>query len=85
MNAIRRGISQIIPASVLSVANLADLENWICGSSKPDISLLRRHTEYPKDDPDYAKDSRLIKDFWQFLEDASDEDKRKFIIFCWGQ
>lgn len=85
MQAIRRGICQVIPESMLSVANYEDLETWICGSTRPNIDLLRRHTEYPKDDPAYAKDSTLIKNFWQFLEDISDQDKRKFIIFCWGQ
>ena len=59
---------------MLNVANVDDLETWICGNSKPDIDLLRRHTEFPKDDPDYARDSRLIKDFWKFLEEISEED-----------
>lgn len=49
---------------MLNVANIDDLEMWISGNSKPDFDLLRRHTEFPKDDPDYAHDSRLIKDFW---------------------
>lgn len=62
-----------------------DIETWICGSCKPNIALLRKHTEYPKDEPDYAKDSQLIKNFWQFLDDITEEDKKKFIIFCWGQ
>mmetsp|Transcript_30593 Transcript_30593/g.40693 ORF Transcript_30593/g.40693 Transcript_30593/m.40693 type:complete len:205 (-) Transcript_30593:275-889(-) len=85
MDALRRGISQIIPGSILNIANLDDLETWICGNSVPNIDLLRRHTEYPKDDPDYARESRLIKNFWQFLEEIGDEDRKKFIIFCWGQ
>lgn len=85
MQAIRSGLCQIIPESMLNIANLDDLETWICGDSKPNIDLLRRHTEYPKDEPDYAKDSPLIKNFWKFLNDISDEDRKKFVIFCWGQ
>ena len=85
IQAIRRGICEIIPESMLNIGNLDDVETWICGSSKPNIALLRRRTEYPKDEPDYWKDSKLIKNFWQFLEEISDEDKKKFIIFCWGQ
>lgn len=85
MSAIRRGICKIIPEGMLNIGNLDDLESWICGSNKPNIDLLRRHTEYPKDNPEYARDSALIKNFWQFLDDISDDDRRKFIIFCWGQ
>jgi len=85
MQAIRRGICQVIPMSLLNIANLDDLETWICGDSKPNIDLLRRHTEYPKDEPSYAKDSKLIKNFWTFLDEISDEDRKKFIVFCWGQ
>ena len=85
MQAIRRGLCQIVPESLLNVGNLDDVETWICGSCKPNIALLRRHTEYPKDDADYAKEGRLMKDFWRFLDDCSEEDKKKFIIFCWGQ
>jgi len=70
---------------MLNVGNIEDLETWICGSCKPDIALLRRHTEYPKDDPEYSKDSRLIKDFWRFLNEIAEEDQKKFVIFCWGQ
>jgi len=85
MQAIRRGLCQIIPESMLNIGNLDDVETWICGSCKPNIPLLRRHTEYPKDDPDYAKESTLMKNFWQFLDDITEEDRKKFIIFCWGQ
>lgn len=85
MQEIRRGICEVIPESLLNLASYDDLETWICGSSVPNISLLRRNTEYPKDEPDYAKDSPLIKNFWKFLDEISDEDRKKFIIFCWGQ
>ena len=85
MQAIRRGLCQIIPESMLNVGTIDDLETWICGSCKPNIPLLRRHTEYPKDEKDYSKDSQLIKNFWQFLEEISEEDRKNFVIFCWGQ
>ena len=85
MQAVRRGLCQIVPESMLNIGNQDDLETWVCGSSLPDIDLLRRHTEYPKDNPDYSKDSPLIKNFWKMLEELSQEDKKKFIIFCWGQ
>lgn len=85
MQEVRRGIAQIIPKSMLNVANMDDLETWICGNPKPDFELLSRHTVYPAEDKDYSPDSLLIKNFWKFLDEIGEEDKLKFIMFCWGQ
>ena len=50
-----------------------------------DIDLLKRHTTYSGTDPDYSEDSDLIKTFWHFLRTITEEERRKFIKFCWGQ
>ena len=45
------------------------------------IELLKRHTEYSgmgKDDPRIAL-------FWKCLESYSNEERRRFIKFAWGQ
>lgn len=64
-----------------------ELETWVCGKSEVDIDLLKRHTKYGGDKKTVilTEDSRRIKWFWEVLREFSEEDKQKFIKFCWGQ
>ena len=50
-----------------------------------DIELLKRHANYEGSDPDYNADSKLIKMFWTFLEQITEDERQRFIKFCWGQ
>lgn len=46
MQAIKNGLNQIIPASLLNSACSSDLEMWVCGRKRVDFDLLKRHTIY---------------------------------------
>lgn len=85
--AIKRGISQVIPEALLNMVTYSELETWVCGKSIVDIDLLKRHTKYGGDKKTtlLSEDSRRIKWLWEVLRAFSEEDKQKFIKFCWGQ
>ena len=59
-----------------------DLEIWVCGKSKVDFVLLKRHTKYLGD---LTVDSERIKMFWDVVSNFREDDKLRFIKFCWGQ
>ena len=86
--AIKRGISKIVPEALLNLVTHKELETWICGKKDVDIELLQRHTKYGGENKttgyDISEGSDLIKWFWEALTEFSNQDRLKFIKFCWG-
>jgi len=64
-----------------------ELETWVCGKNIVDVDLLKRHTKYGGDKKTeiLTEESKRIRWFWENLREFSEEDKAKFIKFCWGQ
>ena len=84
--AIKRGIAKVIPEALLNMVTYNELETWVCGKAIVDVDLLKRHTKYGSDKQTALnEDSRRVKWFWENLRDFSEEDKQKFIKFCWGE
>ena len=81
--AIRRGMCQIIPEALLNMVSHQELEEWVYGKKSIDLELLRRHTEYARG---YGpKHSEQIDWFWEVLREMTQEERRKFIRFCFAQ
>ena len=83
--AIKRGISQIVPQALLSMSTSEELEEAVCGKNYIDLELLKRHTKYSGGSEQYQKGSKLMNMFWDFMEEITPDDGREFIKFCWGQ
>eukprot|EP01125_Pyxidicula_operculata_P017974 TRINITY_DN635_c0_g1_i7.p1 TRINITY_DN635_c0_g1~~TRINITY_DN635_c0_g1_i7.p1 ORF type:complete len:2560 (+),score=862.47 TRINITY_DN635_c0_g1_i7:2323-10002(+) len=81
INEIRRGISDVIPIHLLNILTWNDLEWRVCGKPTIDIKLLKRHTHYSEVSPS----SPHIIYFWNVLNSASQEERRAFLRFSWGQ
>lgn len=77
-------MSEVVPQAFLNIGTHEELETWVCGRRQVDIELLKRHTHYGGNDPEYTPNSKLIKIFWQFLEEISEDERQRFIKFCWG-
>ena len=58
-----------------------ELERLVCGVKTVDINLLRANTKVAED----LVDSNRVKWLWEILSDASDDEKIKFVKFCWAQ
>ena len=69
----------------MNIGTHEELETWVCGRRQVDVELLKRHTHYGGNDPDYGPDTDLIQMFWRFLEEISEDERQRFIKFCWGQ
>lgn len=71
---------------MLNIVTSKELEVWVCGRNIIDVDLLQRHTEYGgKGEGDYNENTPLIKMFWKFMHSLREDEKQKFIKFCWGQ
>jgi hypothetical protein len=82
MAAIRRGLRSVVSDSALALSSAADLELLVCGSTKVDVELLQRHTQYSGGVDPHAPH---IAFFWQVLQGFSDEQRRRFLRFVWAQ
>jgi len=81
LKAIQAGLSDLIPAPLLSLCTWQDLEWKVCGKPHIDIGLLRRHTMCSG----VASDASHIAYFWQTLQDFNQNDRRGFLRFAWAQ
>lgn len=59
--AIRRGISKIIPDAMLQLITAKEMEVWVTGKKNLDVDLLKRNTKYSEH---LDSESELIKNFW---------------------
>jgi hypothetical protein len=83
VDALLRGMDRIIPIHLLQLCTWSEIQQWICGSHIINLALLRRHTMYASG-MNPAKFPHLEM-FWRVLENFSEENKRRFINFAWGQ
>jgi len=81
LKAIKKGIFDIIPSSLLRILTWQDLQWRVCGRPTVDIQLLRRHTEYSGINPN----ALYILNFWEVLESFTQEERRAFLRFAWAQ
>lgn len=95
LQAIRRGLADVVPPSLLNLCTSEDLMTRVCGKPQIDIKLLKvrsldspfinshyqRHTEYSGVLPTAPH----VVYFWQVLESFSQEDLRAFVRFAWAQ
>jgi len=81
IEAIRKGLSDVVPLPLLNMLTWQDLEWRICGKPKIDFKLLKRHTEYSG----VSSDAPHIQFFWEVLEGMTVDEARAFVRFAWGQ
>ncbi|KAG6623587.1 putative Hect-domain containing peotein [Phytophthora cinnamomi] len=83
VDAMLRGLGKIVPVQLLQLCVWSELQQWVSGSLEIDVKLLKRHTRYssgmsPEQFP-------YLETFWKVLSSFSEENKRRFINFAWGQ
>ncbi|KAH9090129.1 hypothetical protein Ae201684P_014881 [Aphanomyces euteiches] len=83
VDAMLQGISKIVPLPLLPLCTWTELQQWVCGSQAIDIELLKRHTKYSAGMT--VDKNPHLEYFWRALASFSDDDRRRFINFAWGQ
>lgn len=59
-----------------------ELEQLVCGKKIIDIELLKSNTDYKMS---LSEDSQRVKWLWEILGEITEEDRVKFVKFCWAQ
>ncbi|CAN0055567.1 unnamed protein product, partial [Sphacelaria rigidula] len=68
----------------MQLAKQKELELLLCGIPEIDVSEWKRHTRYLGDYRRSAEEHRVIKWFWEVLDEFSEEEKARFLQFCTG-
>jgi len=82
IEAFREGFVMVIPESAIALLTWEELHHLVCGAQSVDIQRLRENTEY---DDDVGPDDAHIINFWQVLEEFSEEEKSAFLRFVWAR
>ncbi|KAL9643574.1 hypothetical protein ABK040_010187 [Willaertia magna] len=81
-NAFMEGFRMVCSdPTILNLFRPEELDLLICGSPVLDFEALERTTRYADG---YDKDDPLIKDFWDVVHHFTEEEKKKFLMFCTG-
>ena len=82
IDAIREGLTHVVPVQVLALLTWQELEQKVCGSPEIPIEELKRTAKY---DSDLSLSSLNVKVMWQALESFTDEERSRFIRFITGR
>lgn len=89
IKSVRKGLCKIMPDSLLKcnlfskiVLTSKELERLVCGKKTVDVELLKSFTQY---NGDLTKQSNRVKWLWEILNEISDDDKVKFVKFCYAK
>jgi len=81
IQAIKRGLSQIIPVGVLSLFAWSEVEAVVCGKPEVDVEQLRKHTKYEG----YRDDDLMVQMFWEVLKEFTSKERCLFLRFASGR
>jgi hypothetical protein len=82
IHSIIKGLSKMIPSSLLQFFTWEEVERLVCGKKTVDIELLKKNTVIA---PELQKKDYLVKWLWEILNEFSDENKINFVKFCYAQ
>jgi len=80
-NAVREGVSTVLPLSLVSLFTWDQFERMVCGNQVIDIQLLRSATEYSG----CSASDRHVTFFWRAMEEFGQEERAAFLRFVWGR
>ena len=80
--AIRYGLSTIVPMGCLHLWTWFDMELNICGTPGFDVQTLQHHTTYKNGLDEH---SNIVQWLWEILNEFGDEKQQRFLRFSWGR
>ena len=78
---IKKGFYSAIEKNVVQILSHEQFEEMICGKNKLDVLDFKNHTEYYG----YKAEDDIIKWFWEWLENAKEDEKFKYLKFVSGR
>ncbi|MEQ2274478.1 hypothetical protein XENORESO_008570 [Xenotaenia resolanae] len=81
VDAVREGMSTIIPVPLLSLLTAQQLEQLVCGLPEVSVEMLKKLVRYR----DITESHQLIRWFWQSLEEFTNDERVLFLRFVSGR
>jgi len=78
---IKKGLFSAIKKNIIQILTWNQLEEMVCGKINLDIDDFKEHTVYQG----YKGDEQIIKWFWEWLINAKEEEKIKYLKFVSGR
>lgn len=82
LDAIREGLTSVVPSDVLKLLTWQELELRVCGNPDISIEVLKRTTRY---DSGLSENDDRVKMMWSALEKFSNEERSRFLRFVTGR
>lgn len=83
LNAIREGLTNIVPVPILSVFTWQELERTVCGSPDIDLEIIKKNTVYTDG---ITASHPHVQYFWNVLENTKlPSDRADFLRFVWAR
>lgn len=79
--AVREGMSRVIPVPLLNLFTGIEIETLVCGSPEISIELLKSVTTYKGIEPT----APLARWFWEVMEAFNTTERSLFLRFVWGR
>mmetsp|Transcript_7887 Transcript_7887/g.7758 ORF Transcript_7887/g.7758 Transcript_7887/m.7758 type:complete len:270 (-) Transcript_7887:37-846(-) len=79
--AIRNGISAVVPIDYLNLFSWKQIEILVCGAANIDIEILKANTDY---EGCTATDPHILL-FWESLTEMIPKERTLFLKFVWGR
>lgn len=80
-DAVREGLSAVVPLDYLNLMSYKQLETLVCGAADVDVEILKENTDY---DGCSLTDQHIIY-FWEVLKGFNARERTLFLKFVWGR
>ncbi len=80
-DAIRRGLSSVVPQRALQLFTGVELEILVCGDARIEIEQLKKHATYQG----WNKDAPGVQRFWRAFEKLNYKERSGLVRFAWGR
>ncbi|CAM9132689.1 unnamed protein product [Chrysoparadoxa australica] len=84
LKAFLNGFYDVIPEALLSVFDFQELELLMCGLPTLDLDDWKQHTDYTGEFARKGAAHKVVKWFWEVLEEFDDEQKARLLQFVTG-
>lgn len=81
VEAVRKGLTLVVPEGVLNLLTWREIETLVCGKPILDLDLLKQNTVYRG----CSETDALIEFFWRALAEFSPEERSMYLRFVWGR
>ena len=82
VNALRKGLTKVVPPSVLRLLTWQEMETRVCGSPEISVEKMKASTRY---DGGLSSDSKEVEIMWEAIARFTNEERSRLLRFVTGR